>query len=191
MRTRAISREEPAHGAQPRTGDWHTCVMTLVSDLPVDEIKLSDQELWTAPDEVRDAVFAKLRAEKPISFQPEPEYEMPMPPGPGYWALTRHKDIWAASRNPELFCSGKGVQHRRHAARDRRVLRVDDRPRRPEAHPPADDRAEGIHAEGRRRDRGGRASQGQGDRRRARRARRGRLRRSCSPLRFRCRSSAR
>jgi cytochrome P450 len=82
--------------------------MTLVSDLPVDEIKLSDQELWTSPDEVRDAVFAKLRAEKPISFQPEPEYEMLMPPGPGYWALTRHKDIWAASRNPELFCSGKG-----------------------------------------------------------------------------------
>ncbi len=82
--------------------------MTMVSDLPVDEIKLSDQELWKAPEAVREAVFAKLRAEKPISFQPEPEYEAPFPPGPGYWALTRHKDIWSASRNPELFCSGQG-----------------------------------------------------------------------------------
>ncbi|RPI07625.1 MAG: cytochrome P450, partial [Actinobacteria bacterium] len=82
--------------------------MTMVSDLPVDEIKLSDQELWKAPIAVREAVFAKLRAEKPISFQEEPEYEAPIPKGPGYWALTRHKDIWAASRNPELFCSGQG-----------------------------------------------------------------------------------
>ena len=46
--------------------------MTLLSDRPVDEIKLSDPELWQQPDEVRDAVFSKLRAESPISFQPEP-----------------------------------------------------------------------------------------------------------------------
>lgn len=83
--------------------------MTLLSDRPVDEIKLSDPELWQQPDEVRDAVFAKLRAESPISFQPEPEYEPPIPPGPGYWALTRHADIWAASRNPVLFQSGRGA----------------------------------------------------------------------------------
>ncbi len=82
--------------------------MTLLSDRPVDEIKLSDPELWQQPDQVRDAVFAKLRAESPISFQPEPEYEPPIPPGPGYWALTRHADIWAASRNPVLFQSGRG-----------------------------------------------------------------------------------
>jgi cytochrome P450 len=30
------------------------------------------------------------------------------PVGPGYWALTKHDDIWHVSRNPELFCSGKG-----------------------------------------------------------------------------------
>ena len=82
--------------------------MTLISDVPVDQIKLSDPELWKSPDDERDAVFAKLRAEKPISFQPEAEYEPPIPPGPGYWALTRHADIWAASRNPELFQSGRG-----------------------------------------------------------------------------------
>ncbi len=80
----------------------------MSSDVSVDEIHLSDPELWKSSDEVRDAVFAKLRAERPISFQPEPEYEPPLPPGPGYWALTRHADIWAASRNPQLFQSGRG-----------------------------------------------------------------------------------
>ena len=62
---------------------WHTSGMTILSDRPVDEIKLSDPELWQQPDEVRDAVFAKLRAESPISFQPEPEYEAPSRAGPG------------------------------------------------------------------------------------------------------------
>ena len=77
--------------------------MTLLSDRPVDEMELSDPELWQQPDKVHDTVLAKLRAESPISFQPEPEYEAPIPPGPGYWALTRHDDVWAASRNPDLF----------------------------------------------------------------------------------------
>jgi cytochrome P450 len=81
--------------------------MTLLSDVPVDEIELRNPELWQAPDEVRDGVFAKLRAERPISFQKEYEYE-DVPLGPGYWALTRHADIWSVSRNPELFCSGRG-----------------------------------------------------------------------------------
>ena len=31
------------------------------------------------------------------------------PRGPGYWAVTRHDDVWAASRNPQLFISGRGV----------------------------------------------------------------------------------
>ena len=35
--------------------------------------------------------------------------DSPFPPGPGYWALVRHEDVWAASRNPQLFCSGKGT----------------------------------------------------------------------------------
>jgi cytochrome P450 len=32
-----------------------------------------------------------------------------LPKGPGYWAVTRHDDVWAASRNPEVFISGRGV----------------------------------------------------------------------------------
>ena len=31
-----------------------------------------------------------------------------LPQGPGYWALSRHRDVLDASRQPELFCSGKG-----------------------------------------------------------------------------------
>ena len=31
------------------------------------------------------------------------------PKGPGYWAVTRHEDVWAASRNPQVFISGRGV----------------------------------------------------------------------------------
>jgi cytochrome P450 len=34
---------------------------------------------------------------------------MNFPKGPGYWALTKHEDIWQASRNPDLFQSGKGT----------------------------------------------------------------------------------
>ena len=30
------------------------------------------------------------------------------PPGPGYYAVTRHADVYAASRLPEVFCSGRG-----------------------------------------------------------------------------------
>jgi hypothetical protein len=48
-----------------------------------------------------------LRREAPVKFFPEiPLANFPV--GPGYWALTKHDDIWHVSRNPELFCSGKG-----------------------------------------------------------------------------------
>ena len=34
--------------------------------------------------------------------------DSPFPKGPGYWALARHEDVFAASRNAQLFCSGQG-----------------------------------------------------------------------------------
>ena len=43
-------------------------------------------------------------------FFDEWEFEdIPFPKGPGYWAVTRYDDVWPASRNPQLFCSGQGV----------------------------------------------------------------------------------
>ncbi len=41
-------------------------------------------------------------------FEPPPE--VPLPRGPGYWAVTRHADVVDASRRSDVFCSGKGVQ---------------------------------------------------------------------------------
>ena len=77
------------------------------SDLTVDEIDLSDPLFWARPEEEREGAFATLRAEAPISFHEERDYVV-FPQGPGYYALTRHRDVLDASRQPELFCSGKG-----------------------------------------------------------------------------------
>jgi cytochrome P450 len=75
------------------------------TDLALADIKLSDNEMWIRPD--RDGIFAKLRAEAPITFQEDflPPPEMQMPQGPGYWALTRYTDVMQVSRDPETFHS--------------------------------------------------------------------------------------
>ena len=73
--------------------------------LSVDEIKLSDPAFWLRDD--RDGCFAKLRAERPVSWHEELEYPG-IPKGPGFWAVTRYADVWTVSRNPQLFVSGKG-----------------------------------------------------------------------------------
>jgi cytochrome P450 len=78
--------------------------------LSVDEINLSDLEFWALPDDVRDGAFKTLREQRPMPFFEEPEIDLEwMPPGPGYYALTRHADVIEASRHPELFQSGKGA----------------------------------------------------------------------------------
>ena len=78
----------------------------------VDEIHLDQLEFWTAPPEEREGAFALLRRERPMSFHQEfePPPELPLPRGPGYWAVTRHADLVTASRRSDLFCSGKGIQ---------------------------------------------------------------------------------
>lgn len=75
--------------------------------LGVDEIDLSDIEFWKRPIDEREGAFATLREERPVSFHEEPDLKV-LPQGPGYWALTHHRDILLASRTPEIFCSGKG-----------------------------------------------------------------------------------
>ena len=73
--------------------------------LGVDDIRLGDLETWLRPD--REGVFAKLRAEAPISFhaEPVPPPDVPFPQGPGFWALTRHADVMQVSRDPDTFHS--------------------------------------------------------------------------------------
>jgi cytochrome P450 len=77
--------------------------------MTLDEIDLSDPEFWAAPRTQRDAAFALLRDTPTLQhFNERIIEESPFPPGPGYYALTRHEDVWHVSRNPKLFCSGKG-----------------------------------------------------------------------------------
>jgi cytochrome P450 len=86
--------------------------MTAAPSVRAEDVDLASFEFWMQPPELREAGFAALRREKPISFQKEfePPPNIPLPRGPGYWALTRHADIVEASRSPERFCSGKGSQ---------------------------------------------------------------------------------
>jgi len=63
---------------------------------------------WTLPMADRHAAFAVLRRRDPIRFFAETEIEG-LPPGPGYWALTRHADVVEASRRPTDFCSARGT----------------------------------------------------------------------------------
>lgn len=77
--------------------------------ISLDEINLSSQEFWIADREFREGAFKTLRDESPFQYFEEILIEgSPFPQGPGYRALTRHQDIWHVSRNPEIFCSGKG-----------------------------------------------------------------------------------
>ncbi|HTH07129.1 MAG TPA: cytochrome P450, partial [Ilumatobacteraceae bacterium] len=79
------------------------------TDLAVDDIKLGDIEQWMRPD--REGIFAKLRAERPVSFHAEPEVppEMDFPQGPGFWAVTRFDDVMQVSRDPETFHSAPSI----------------------------------------------------------------------------------
>ncbi len=85
--------------------------VTIPQTLGVDDIELSNFEFWEKPWSVREAAFATLRAERPIAYFPDPEIEVetiiPIPPGPGYYAITRYADVVEVSRHPELYCSGQ------------------------------------------------------------------------------------
>jgi cytochrome P450 len=81
--------------------------------VPLDEVDLSSFEFWTESEEYREAAFKTLRDEDPVRFfdAPKPMDDAPaaFPLDPkGYWALTRHADVWRVSRNPQLFCSSRG-----------------------------------------------------------------------------------
>jgi methyl-branched lipid omega-hydroxylase len=86
--------------------------MTSPASLPkvsLSDIDLSDPEFWLKDRAWREGAFKTLRDESPFQFFEERVIEgAPFPPGPGYRAITRHDDIWHISRNPQLFCSGKG-----------------------------------------------------------------------------------
>ncbi len=82
--------------------------------LSLEQIDLSDLGgFWGLPWEEREGAFRTLRREDPVRFFKEPDVSertsIPVPPGPGYFALTRHADVTLASRRPEIFTSGQGA----------------------------------------------------------------------------------
>jgi len=81
---------------------------TTDSSFDVDDIDLGDLDFWARSQDQREAAFALLRQQRPVSWHSEPEIPM-IPQGPGFWAITRFDDVMQASRNPELFISGQGT----------------------------------------------------------------------------------
>jgi methyl-branched lipid omega-hydroxylase len=79
------------------------------TDLSLDEIRLGELDVWVRPD--REGIFAKLRAEAPITFhsEPVPPPELNYPQGPGFWALTRYADVMQVSRDPDRFHSAPSI----------------------------------------------------------------------------------
>jgi cytochrome P450 len=79
-----------------------------VSVTPVD---LSPHSFWEQPRSEREAAFAQLRAEAPVTWQAQPESPLVQTEEltGGYWAVVRHADIRAVSRDAATFCSGRGV----------------------------------------------------------------------------------
>jgi cytochrome P450 len=77
------------------------------SDVALDDIRLGYIEQWMRPD--REGIFAKLRAERPVSFHEEPpipeDLGIDIPQGPGFWAVTRYADVMQVSRDPDTFHS--------------------------------------------------------------------------------------
>ena len=77
--------------------------------MKLDDIDLGSWEFWAQPGDVRDAAFATLRAEAPISRHGSPEVPGYPPMDMEHWALTRFDDIWHVSRHPQLFSSWPSI----------------------------------------------------------------------------------
>ena len=68
---------------------------------------LSDPEFWIRSD--REAAFAELRRDHPISWQPEPPTAWSSG-GRGYWAVVNHAGVRTVSRQVQRFISGRGTE---------------------------------------------------------------------------------
>ncbi|WP_096288810.1 cytochrome P450 [Mycobacterium ahvazicum] len=77
-------------------------------ELPLADVQLESLDFWVRNDDLRDAAFATLRREAPISFWSPIQYEG-FETGNGYWALTKLDDVHFASRHPDIFSSASGI----------------------------------------------------------------------------------
>ena len=84
--------------------------MDATTTRPYDPVDLSSRSFWSSTAAQRERSYALLRAERPVSWHPALECSMlDDPSDPGFWAVTRHRDIVAVSRANDVFRSGRGV----------------------------------------------------------------------------------
>jgi len=83
--------------------------MKPVEPASLDAIELSTPEFWEKSLPEREGAFLKLRREDPIRKFKEIDFIPGLPVGDGFYVITRHADILEISRQPELFCSGRGA----------------------------------------------------------------------------------
>jgi len=76
------------------------------SGIDLDALRWDDLEMWQQID--AEAVFARMRAERPVLWCDEPEIPG-FGKGPGYWSLSRYAEVMEVSRNPQRFVSGQGT----------------------------------------------------------------------------------
>jgi cytochrome P450 len=72
-----------------------------------EELNTTVPSFYAHPD--RADLFRRLRHDAPVSFHPELPCTWIPEGGRGYWAVTRHGDIRAITRNPKLFSSAAGT----------------------------------------------------------------------------------
>ena len=76
-----------------------------------ESVDISARAFWARPFMEREDVFARFRREEPVSWHRPYESQL-MPPDadtPGFWSAWKYDDIRAVSRNPRVFCSGRGM----------------------------------------------------------------------------------
>lgn len=89
--------------------------MTTTAREPSNDLgfDLSSLSFWQQQTPAqRDAAYATLRRECPVSWWGPVETLVPLPPemlSGGYWALMGYQEIRRVSRDPATFCSGRGV----------------------------------------------------------------------------------
>jgi len=83
--------------------------MKPIEPASLDSIELSTPEFWARPIPEREGLFQKLRREDPTRKFKEIDFIPGLAVGDGFYAITRHADILEMSRQPELFCSGRGA----------------------------------------------------------------------------------
>jgi cytochrome P450 len=79
---------------------------------PRSNVGLGSLDFWGTPADERDAAFAELRRDAPVSLHEPIEDILGLPEEAlhKYWAIVRYEDIRRISRDAQTFRSGDGVQ---------------------------------------------------------------------------------